>query len=116
LSLDEKSQKLGEVLARLRDGLQGLQPAVEAINAYLNNLLKSSESGNWNPHKIKWVEDSGFKGPYERYPPNQQKAEATDDYKNMLSDLKTHDGKLTRDGMFYWVFEDATTVGRKKKQ
>jgi len=41
--LDEKSEKLGEVLARLRDGLQGLQPAVEAIDAFLNYLGKPLE-------------------------------------------------------------------------
>ena len=36
--LDEKTRKLGKALARLRDGLQGLQPAIEAIDNYLNYL------------------------------------------------------------------------------
>ena len=28
---------------------------------------------------------------------------------------QAHKGRLTRDGMFYWVFQNGTTVGRKKR-
>jgi hypothetical protein len=45
-----------------------------------------------------------------------EKAEATNDYHNMLTDLKAHNGKLTRDGLFYWLFQDGATVGRKKRK
>jgi hypothetical protein len=31
----------------------------------------------------------------------------------MLKDLAEHKGKLTRDGLFYWTFQNGTTVGRK---
>jgi len=43
MSLDEKSKKLGEALARLRDGLRGLQPAIEAIDGFLSYLGESME-------------------------------------------------------------------------
>jgi len=33
----------------------------------------------------------------------------------MLKDLKEHGGRLTREGYFYWVFQDQATVGRKKR-
>ncbi len=39
-SLDEKSQRLGEMLAQIRSALQG---AVEAIDAYINFLGKPRE-------------------------------------------------------------------------
>jgi hypothetical protein len=73
----------------------------------------------WDPAKIKWVQAQGTSGPYERHPPEGEKAEATEDYKCMLQDLKEHNGKLSRkeaDGAtwFYWVFQDGATVGRKK--
>ena len=44
LSSDEKSRKLGEALARLRDGLQGLQPTVEAIDRYLSSFTELEET------------------------------------------------------------------------
>jgi hypothetical protein len=33
----------------------------------------------------------------------------------MLKDLQAHNGKLTKEGWFYWVFQNGTTVGRKKR-
>jgi hypothetical protein len=97
------------------------QYRVERIDELLNRIgeakgFAEAEKKNWDSEKIKWVKSEGTKGLYERYPDKDQKAEATDDYKNMLRDLKEHKGKLTRDGFFYWLFEDAATVGRKKKQ
>jgi len=40
MSLDEKSQKLGEILAQIRNAFQG---ATEAIDAYINFLGKPME-------------------------------------------------------------------------
>jgi hypothetical protein len=71
----------------------------------------------WDPAKIKWVQVTGASGPYERYPAEGAKPEASEDYKNMVEDLKAHNGKLTRDGFFYWLFSgDQATVGRKKRK
>lgn len=70
----------------------------------------------WNPDNIKWVQAEGFKGPYERYPGEGQKAEATEDYKAVIADLKAHNGKLSRDDYFYWLFQDGATVGRKPRK
>ena len=71
---------------------------------------------NWNPEKIKWVKAEGTRGSYERYPAQDQKPEATADYKNLLQDLKEHKKNfLFRDGLNYWLFQDAVTIGRKPK-
>jgi len=70
-------------------------------------------SFNWDPAKIRWVETEGFRGKYERYPAEGAKAEAGDDYKNLLVDLAKHVGRLSREGWFYWLFTDGSTVGRK---
>ena len=37
------------------------------------------------------------------------------EFKAMLKDLQSHGGKLTRNGMFYWVYKNGSTVGRKKR-
>jgi hypothetical protein len=82
-------------------------------------LMKNGEpvkASAWNPDKIGWVQTEGAKGPYERYPAKDQKAEGTEDYTTMLQDLKAHNGKMMKGPYFYWVFTDAATVGRKLRK
>jgi hypothetical protein len=62
----------------------------------------------WSPAKIKWEAADGPNGPYERSEDVNSK-----DFKLMLKDLQAHNGKLTREGFFYWVFTNGSTVGRK---
>jgi len=86
--------------------------ALENVASVLRqNLAKDiNQMSNWNPNKIKRIPTEGTRGPYEKADP-----QATTDFKTMLANLKAHRGKLTRDGLFYWVFDDAATVGRKKR-
>jgi hypothetical protein len=65
----------------------------------------------WSPAKIKWQGANGTSGPYERSEDVNSK-----DFKLMLKDLQAHNGKLTREGFFYWVFTNGSTVGRKLKK
>jgi len=98
MTLSERDQKLGE----------------KAIAEFLNYLgQKVEEKWSWDPAEVKWAQENGFRGPYEKAVPEGQ---ATYDFKNMLADLKEYKGKLTGDGLFYWVFNDAGTVGRKKRE
>lgn len=76
---------------------------IEILETYLKNHVQT-----WNPDKIKWAPSQGAKGAYEK-----AEAQATPDFKALLSDLKVHDGKLTHNGYFYWIFTDAATIGRK---
>ena len=73
----------------------------------------TEEPLEYNPDKIPWLRTEGQKGVYERYPAFQQKPSMTIDYINLLEDLKSHNGKLQRAGLFYWLFEDGSTIGRK---
>jgi len=102
-----------DFLVKLRDAAQMI---ADAANEELEKKAppEAKPLKPWDPGKIKWIPENGFRGPYERYPGKDQKAEATDDYKNMLEDLKAHGGKLTRNSFFYWIFQDQATVGRKK--
>ncbi len=63
---------------------------------------------DWNPAKINWQSKTGAKGPFEMSNDPQSA-----DYANMLNDLAGHQGKLNRDGYFYWTFSNGG-VGRKK--
>jgi len=86
----------------------------ERIDALLNKVGEAkgyveAQKQTWDPKKIEWVETSGTKGLYDKASP-----QGTDHFKAMLADLKKHERKMTRDGFFYWVFSDSSTVGRKK--
>ena len=61
------------------------------------------------------LESNDLRGSFVRYPGEGVKPEGSKDYWAMLEDLKTHDGKLTREGFFYWLFRNGSTVGRKKR-
>jgi hypothetical protein len=93
----------------IRDGAAMIQDGAQKI-------IESAEPQElkWDSSKINFVQTEGARGPYWRYPAAGQKAESTEDYRNMIQDLINHNEKLTRDGFFYWLFSDGATVGRKK--
>ncbi|MEM2506597.1 MAG: hypothetical protein QXF61_06120, partial [Nitrososphaeria archaeon] len=65
---------------------------------------------SWNPDKIKWEKAQGFRGEFER-----SEDVNNSEFKALLKDLAQHNGKLTRNGWFYWTFRNGSTVGRKKR-
>ena len=101
------SHSAAKLLVDIRNGLQS---CVEAIDEYLNFLSKSMLC-EWDPTQIKWIQIEGPRGLYEK-----AHSQNNEDFKAMLQDLKAHSGKLTRDNYFYWIFQDQTTIGRKKRQ
>lgn len=92
--------------------------ACEAGIAAAKHLIKEAKIGNdgkaepsWSPEKIKWEQTEGSSGPYQR-----SEDVNSLDFKAMLKDLAAHQGKLTWDGYFYWMFQNGATVGRKKRK
>jgi len=71
---------------------------------------KQAEKPKWDPAKINWTETQGTSGPYQR-----SEDVNSLDFKEMLKDLTAHNGKLSREGYFYWTFKNGSTVGRKKR-
>ena len=65
---------------------------------------------DWDASKIKWEQAQGASGPYER-----SEDVNNPQFKLMLKDLAAHNGKMTRNGYFYWVFRSGSVVGRKKQ-
>ena len=104
------SSKQVDFLVRLRDALT---MAAEATNDYVESLAPPGvreEKAAWNPEKIAWTQKTGARGAYE-----QSEDFNNTEFKAMLSDITAHTGKLTRDGFFYWQFQNGATVGRKKR-
>lgn len=90
------------------EALAAFLDAVEAGIVQARNILKGPLA-TWNPDQISWVSTNGAKGLYE-------KSQDVDnlEFKALVKDLASHDGKLTRNGIFYWLFQNGATVGRKK--
>ena len=74
--------------------------------------ITTEKKPSWDPAKIRWTEEEGFKGKY-------NKSEDFDnvEFKAMLKDLQQHKGsRMMREGWFYWVFQNGSTVGRKQME
>ena len=107
--MSEKREKISEAIV---DFANALEAACVQLKRYIGEAHGIELP--WDPAKIKWVKAEGAKGPYQRYPAQGEKPEATSDYKNMLAAIKQQN--VIRDGYFYWVFQDKATVGRKLKK
>ena len=99
------TEKEDTVLMALLDFLNAVEAGITAAK----QIIKEAKLG-WDPNKIKWFEAEGSSGPYQR-----SEDFNNPEFKLMLKDLQHHGGKLTRNGYFYWVFQNGTTVGRKKR-
>jgi hypothetical protein len=103
-----------DFLVKLRDAALMM---VDAANEYIESMAPPEVTGNnnedkkYDTNKIKWEKSTGSKGEYERSEDINNL-----DFKAMLKDLAAHQGKLSRDGYFYWAFHNGYTVGRKKHQ
>ncbi len=97
-----------------------LEIAKASVEGLIDGWLTSQDNGplpqhgnveTWNPQAIKWVETEGSKGPYQRSEDVNNL-----EFKALLKDLASHNGKLTRDGWFFWAFQNGHIIGRKKRK
>jgi len=83
--------------------------ALEAGVASARQIIMEAVS-DWDHERIKWQETTGPSEPF------QKSDDANNpEFKAMLKDLQVHNGKMTKNGWFYWVFKNGATVGRKKR-
>ena len=96
-----------DFLVKLRDACAMIQEACDDALEKTNPTFKNE------PEKIAWVKSSGAKGPYERYPAYQQQPTQTVEYTHLLESIKNSKGRFQHGGLFYWIFPDRFTIGRK---
>jgi hypothetical protein len=77
----------------------------------LEKTYQQSQSKTWDSSKVKWEQSEGPSGVYEK----ASKQESAD-YQAMIDDLKAHQGCLTKDDFFFWLFNDGETAGRKPRK
>lgn len=112
--LQQRLTALETQLREITDILEQVAKDADLLSCNIIRALKQKQQQEqrqwtWDPTRIKWTSDEGFKGPYEK-----TEDYTSADYKALLADLQAHKGKLTRDGVFYWTFENGATIGRKQ--
>jgi len=95
----------------LLDFVNAVEAGIMEVKQRYKERKNLAENGDgWDPSKIKWRLAQGTAGPYER-------SEDTDspDFKQLIKDLAENGNKLAKNGYFYWLFNDGSAVGRKKR-
>jgi len=92
------------------DFANAVEAACVKLRTQVNKIWGTEDKHTWNPEKIKWSQEQGAKGPF-------QKSEDVDslDFKNLIKDLNAHGGKLYENGWFVWLYQNGVTIGRKLK-
>jgi len=101
------SDKEDEFFAIIRNGCQSI---VTELDAYLSKKVETTEqvvNRTYDLNKVEWIPKTGDKGDYEM-------AKAGADYQALLQDLKAHNGRMTIQGYYIWLFPNGDAVGRKK--
>jgi hypothetical protein len=104
-----------EFLVKLRDAaamiLDGCESRLESLApAGVRQASATAQKKDYDIEKIQWQDAKGDKGPF------QKSADVNSlDHKQLLKDVQAHKGKMTVQGWFVWVFQDGSTLGRKKR-
>ena len=111
LSLEKRVEALEAKVHSVLVGFNGILTDTTRIeNAEEIQKEAQKEKPKWATSKIKWEEKEGPKGKFER-----SEDVNNPDFKALVKDLAEHKGKLTHEGYFIWLFENGTTIGKKKK-
>ena len=100
-----------QTLEILVDLANALEAAAVNVKHKISGIMNVEKEPLWDPSKIKWTEAQGIKGSYMR-----SEDVDNEEFKAMMEDLEAHNGKLTRNGWFFWKFSESDVVGRKKRK
>jgi hypothetical protein len=100
-----------EALVLIRDGLT---MTLDGINQFLETTEPKETQPQYIISKIKTERTEGPNGFYQKA--TEANNHSNPNYEQLLKDLKAHNGKLSRDGVFVWLFNDNLTVGMKQSK
>jgi len=107
--------KQTEILSALRDWFHEAERIKQLIDEYVSLHGQMIERGvTYDLNRLKWIKTAGPKGEYEYTDKtNNMDPGVYEDFNALLTDLKEHGGRLTRQGYFLWLFSQGDRVGRK---
>ena len=103
--------ELAKVLSKQRDS--HLENA-KYIDEFIQLVHQMINQPAYSLDRIKWVQAEGPKGAYEYADRNDNLG--NEDFKALIEDLKRHDGRMSRQGYFLWLFSQEDRVGRKPRK
>jgi hypothetical protein len=107
--VNERNEDLAVFVEEFSKWLACVNAATTQLLERIGKIFGSAAAKfTWDPSKIKWEEAEGPKGRYER-----SEDVNSLDFKQLIKDLALHNGRLRREGYFYWLFENGVTCGRK---
>lgn len=108
----DKTEEIAEIIVDFFNAVEAatVSAKMQIANIYVPQTSQPEKptSETWNPDKITWEKAEGTKGPYER-----SEDVNSVHFKALLKDLAEHNGKMQKNGFFYWVFQNGYVVGRK---
>jgi len=115
IDINEKDKRLGEALARVRDGLQGLQPAIDAIDVFLNFLGKPLDPEHPEVYdRLNWEDRTGDKGPFQML--RKDSCRDTQLFSHLDALLKANKNNVTVGDWHYWAGNEGFIFRRRKKE
>jgi len=112
MSLDEKSQKVCEMLSQVRNNCQGI---VEAIDGLLNYLGKPLDADHPEVYdKLNWETRTGDKGPFQML--RRDNCNNTQLFSHLEAVLKQNENHISIGDYHYWAGDPGYIFRRKKKQ
>lgn len=103
---DEKALEI------LTDLANALEAAAVNVKQQVAEIMNITEEEAWDPEKVKWTKAQGPHGEYEK---STARSSENPHFQGLLKALKAHNGKLTKSGLFYWLFKNGNVIGRKKR-
>jgi hypothetical protein len=103
------NQNQVEGLVLIRDGAQMI---ADGVNKLLEGTEPQEKRLEYDLMKVVTQQTEGAKGYYLKASPEDNQNNR--DFELLIEDLKQHDGKLTKQGYFCWLFSDKQTAGMKK--
>jgi len=106
------------MLSKVRDIAESTGASLTALAEEMTTFLKASAPSlaeikkGYNVENIMWDPAEGGKGPFELC--NGDRNQGVQDYKDLLAHVKSNNGRMRRDGYFYWLMSDDKSIGRKK--
>ncbi len=111
MTLDEKSQKLGELFAVLSNAHRS---SAEAIDAYLNYLGKPQDPEHRDVYeRLNWENRTGDKGPFQML--RKDNCNDTQLFSHLDAVLKQNNNNVTIGAYHYWAGEQGYIFRRKRK-
>lgn len=89
--------------------LDRLKTDAKTDSSSIDPLKTDVSNGKKDFNTLVWVSVDGPRGVYEKTVKSNVEA-----WTLLAAELQSKDGKMTKDGFFYWLFEKADAIGRKR--